>query len=168
MNRKAKFVVVSIMAALAIAFILAFVLIPKANRSCAFCICLSALAFAAASAIVITIIKASAARSAERSASDSVMRKVSFLRELEVGVRASISAELPENLKTALIGLADDIHFSDPMSDASLTEIEQKIGDACERLSVDTLINIDGSISKCENIRRLLRERNAMCKILKK
>ena len=91
-----------------------------------------------------------------------VQKKVFYIRELQTDVELIADAETDADKKTALAQLAEKIHFSDPMSNEQLADLENKISGKVVELKTTT--------SKMEiiaELNSLLDERNKKCRILK-
>lgn len=111
---------------------------------------------------VICLVSTDVARDEINRVEEKVNQKIFYIRELQADVE--ILAEQEQNLETkkALETLAEEIRYSDPMSDASLAELEIKISKKVSALKI--------SNDKAEIIKELdwlLTERNKKAKILK-
>ena len=93
---------------------------------------------------------------------DKVHEKVFYIKELQAEVELLANAETDVTTETALRQLAEKIRFSDPMSDARLTDLESRITDKIAELksSDDKAVIID-------EINSFIDERNMKTKILK-
>ncbi|MCH5171847.1 MAG: hypothetical protein J1F31_03325 [Erysipelotrichales bacterium] len=95
-------------------------------------------------------------------------KKVFYIEDLRSSVEVLIPFINDKDLKTKMTKLADDIRFSDPMSDESLLDCETNL-----KLTVDEIVacvdnndfeKLDELIEKAE---KQLKFRNAKCKILR-
>lgn len=94
--------------------------------------------------------------------------KVMFLQLLQDEVVTMQTDTIDSSVAARLSELAELIRFSDPMSHPSLALLEQKIGNALAELSNKIKDNdIDSANKLCNEVERLLGERNRKCKILK-
>lgn len=93
---------------------------------------------------------------------EKVKTKVTYIRELQVDVEMAAERESDPLIKQKLLGLAEKIRYSDPVSSDSLSEIEHRIMDKVRLLS-DT----DNKAAEVDEIELLLLERNKKCKIYK-
>ena len=85
-----------------------------------------------------------------------------FIKELQLEVELLINKESDANIKSALVKLAENIRYSDPISGESLFELEENI--------LNRIKNIENSKNKLvaiSEIDGLIVERNKRCKILK-
>ena len=93
---------------------------------------------------------------------EKVQQKVFYIKVLQADVEMLAEQEMDKDIKTALIKLADTIHFSDPMSSEMLTDIETQISD-----KIDALKNAENKAASIKELNLLLIERNKKAKILK-
>lgn len=91
-----------------------------------------------------------------------VNQKVYYIRSLQAKIEMLAVREENPIYKQALNALAEKVRFSDPMSHASLSELEAEMLKGVEQLK-----QADDKLTKIEKIEYLLIERNKMCKILK-
>lgn len=91
-----------------------------------------------------------------------VQKKVFFIKELQADVELLIDREADAEIKTALQQLAEKIRFSDPMSNNTLAEIENKIAAKVSELKTES-----DKMAIIHELNLLLVERNKKCKILK-
>lgn len=91
-----------------------------------------------------------------------VQKKVFFIKELQADVELLIDREADAEIKTALQQLAEKIRFSDPMSNNTLAEIENKIAAKVSELKTES-----DKMAIIHELDLLLVERNKKCKILK-
>lgn len=90
--------------------------------------------------------------------------KVFYLKSLQADIELMETSD--KKLAKELEDLAESIRFSDPMSHSELAAIENKIENKVEILK-DELDNVDTALSLCNDIQKLLKERNAKTKLLK-
>lgn len=91
-----------------------------------------------------------------------VQKKVFFIKELQADVELLIDREADIEIRTALQQLAEKIRFSDPMSDDTLSEIENAI-----TVKVSELKTESNRLIIIQELNSLLTERNKKVKILK-
>jgi hypothetical protein rflaF_02570 len=91
-----------------------------------------------------------------------VQKKVFHIRELQADVELLADAETDNDIKTALIQLAEKIRFSDPMSNEQLADLESKIFSNVLELKM-----VEDKAKIITELTSLLDERNKKCKILK-
>ena len=95
-------------------------------------------------------------------------KKVRYIRGLEEELNSSADYVEDAEVKQQLIDLARDVRFSDPMSDESLTNIEDKLfslsGEIRDHAESKQYEEIK---TKADEMSKLLKERNRKCKILK-
>lgn len=91
-----------------------------------------------------------------------VKQKTFFLKNLQTDVALLAAAENDPVAKAVLDALAEQLRFSDPMSDASLADLEQEI-----TYKIGALKGTEDKAAATAEIMRLLDERNRKCKILK-
>lgn len=95
---------------------------------------------------------------------EKVQRKVSIIKSLQVEVELIAEEQTDAVTKSALNELAEKIKYSDPMSDESLSPIEDEIGVKVAALKAQPTADI---ISSVQEIEMLLLERNKKSKLLK-
>lgn len=99
---------------------------------------------------------------------DVVKPKVSYIKMLESDISALGSQCSDPEIRKKVADLADAVRYSDPMSADALVSLEETI-----RLHVSILMDdfhagrTDTASAKCDQIMRLLDERNRKCKLLK-
>lgn len=92
----------------------------------------------------------------------------SFIKLLQVDVEMVAEKTTDPAVKDAFKKLAEQVRYSDPMSNENLFELEKQItlqvsnADSCI-----TLNDIDGALQCCNRATLLLTERNKKCKVLK-
>ena len=87
---------------------------------------------------------------------------VFYIRELQADVELMANNESDADVKTSLTQLAEKIHFSDPMSNEQLADLENQI--SSKELELKTTAN---KVIVITELSLLLDERNKKCKILK-
>lgn len=92
-----------------------------------------------------------------------VQVKMSFVKELQTDVEMLVATETDKEACAALDKLAEQVKFSDPMSDEALSSIEADIKQQVSELQVRT----DDIVSRVNAISVLLTERNKKCKNMK-
>ena len=99
---------------------------------------------------------------------DKVKVATSFIKLLQVDVEMIAEKTTDPNVKEAFLKLAEQVRYSDPMSNENLFELERQIklqvsnADSCI-----TLNDIDGALQCGNRAALLLTERNKKCKVLK-
>lgn len=93
---------------------------------------------------------------------EKVKIKTFFIKSLQVDVEVMVKEEKDEEVIKALNKLAEDIRYSDPVSNDSLSEIDTKI-----KAYFNTLKSSDDKLTIIQNIENLLFERNKKSKLLK-
>ena len=99
---------------------------------------------------------------------DKVKVATSFIKLLQVDVEMIAEKTTDPNVKEAFLKLAEQVRYSDPMSNENLSELERQIklqvsnADSCI-----TLNDIDGALQCGNRASLLLIERNKKCKVLK-
>ncbi|MBP3307918.1 MAG: hypothetical protein J6L90_00595 [Clostridia bacterium] len=88
--------------------------------------------------------------------------KVAFIQLLITDIEMLAERECDKETKGALISLAEEVRFSDPMSDEMLCELEARINGKVEEMKV-----AEDKRPLIKEISLLLTERNKKCKILK-
>ena len=88
--------------------------------------------------------------------------KVAFIQLLITDIEMLAECEGDKETKGALISLAEEVRFSDPMSDEMLCELEARINGKVEEMKV-----AEDKRPLIKEISLLLTERNKKCKILK-
>lgn len=115
---------------------------------------------------LLMLIKTDIAREEASSVEKKVKMKIFYIGSLEQTVRSMIDSRMDAPLRKELERLADDIHFSDPMSTPVLVSIENDIRDECEKLS-SLLSDSSAAVDACKKIRKLVQTRNEKCALLK-
>jgi hypothetical protein len=97
-----------------------------------------------------------------------VEEKVFYIKSLSADIRGLTARSEETSLKEALLDLAETMRFSDPMSDGRLAALENKIETKSAVLGESVAAgNTDGALALCDELRRLLAERNRKCKLFK-
>ena len=110
----------------------------------------------------ICMISAEAGRNEIERVEAKVQKKVFYIRELQVDVELLAEREVDVNVKAALLQLAEQIRFSDPMSNDILTDIEVAISD-----KVTELKTAENKLSVINTLNALIAERNKKTKMFK-
>ena len=134
-----------------------FVTVPALPIWSAIVACAAILGFS-----VIFMIAGEAGRGEIERVEAKVQKKVFFIKELQADVELLIDREADAEIKTALQQLAEKIRFSDPMSNNTLAEIENKIAAKVSELKTES-----DKMAIIHELNLLLVERNKKCKILK-
>ena len=95
---------------------------------------------------------------------EKVLRKVSTIKGLHVDVELIAEVQTGATIKEALEALAEKIKYSDPMSDESLTSIEDEISAKITALKTQPTVD---TLALVKQIEMLLLERNKKSKLLK-
>lgn len=91
-----------------------------------------------------------------------VQKKVFYIRELQADIELVSASEKDDEIKTALMQLAEKIRFSDPMSHEQLADLEDVIS-----VKVTELKTAANRAEIITELNSLLDKRNKKCKILK-
>ena len=110
----------------------------------------------------VCMISAEAGRNEIERVETKVQKKVFYIRELQADVELMANNESDADVKTSLTQLAEKIHFSDPMSNEQLADLENQI--SYKVLELKTTAN---KVVVITELSLLLDERNKKCKILK-
>lgn len=110
----------------------------------------------------VCMISAEAGRNEIERVETKVQKKVFYIRELQADVELMANNESDADVKTSLTQLAEKIHFSDPMSNEQLADLENQI--SSKVLELKTTAN---KVIVITELSLLLDERNKKCKILK-
>ena len=114
----------------------------------------------------VMLVRMDIAREEVSSVDKKVKLKTFYIGNLEQNVKNMIEPGMDVLLKKELEKLAEDIHYSDPMSVPELSSLEINITDECERLS-QILSDSSAALESCKKIRRLIQMRNEKCAFLK-
>ena len=91
-----------------------------------------------------------------------------YIRLLQVDVEMVVSKASDPAVKAAFEKLAEEVRFSDPMSNPNLFELEKLITQQVNNAdSCITLNDTEGALQCCNRATLLLEERNKKCKALK-
>lgn len=110
----------------------------------------------------ICLIGADVARDEINRVEEMVTRKVFYIRELQADVEMLVEVEQNPEIKTELTKLAEEIRYSDPMSNEALADLETKISEKATELKMS-----DNKLEIISELDLLLTERNKKAKILK-
>ena len=94
-----------------------------------------------------------------------VVDKIVFIDTLKNELKGIDTSNI--ELKKKISNLLDDVTYSDPMSHSRLGEIEGQIIDKVRSLS-DKVDDVDAAIGLCDEISKLVKNRNNQCITLKK
>ena len=137
--------------------------IPSLPNWIGIIVCLLVLAFTA-----ITVIKASCAAMVVSKIDERVKTKTYFIKSLTADAEHLVSTAQTEEAKALSKKVYEAIRYSDPMSDAVLVEIEEKIQKAFS--AFENAVN-DGDIeltsATADDVIALIDTRNKKCKLLK-
>lgn len=90
---------------------------------------------------------------------EKVSRKVFYLKDLQADIELLAEQEDDPETKTELLKLAEAMRFSDPMSNASLADIEAEIAG-----KVATLKTVNNKVTAIAEVKLLLAERSKIIK----
>jgi hypothetical protein len=91
----------------------------------------------------------------------------SFIRTLRVDLESLSNRVLKDSLKIKLSKLSEAVRFSDPVSNAALSEIETKMKDVFAGIKSGISSGRDDIEPQIDELNNLLLERNKMCRISK-
>lgn len=117
---------------------------------------------------VAALISAKAAASMVEEIGGKVEKKTEYMRELSVKAQDAISIANTDFAKKEAQRVYETIRYSDPVSDASLLELEAKLSTEFNKFVTALNSGRDDEISQASrSIQILLAERNNMCKAIK-
>lgn len=97
-----------------------------------------------------------------------VKEKVNFIKEKQLIIDQLVSEVNDKDLKKALTSLSEVIRFSDPMSNESVTVLENEITYKINNLSLNIKkFSSEIAMEECKTIKLLLEQRNKQIKINK-
>ena len=97
-----------------------------------------------------------------------IKEKTFFIKSLQVDLESLAGRVSDEGLKKAVKALAEAVRYSDPMSNPQLAAIENSIGAKATELERKTDGADTGAAQAlCDEMQRLLADRNRKCKMLK-
>lgn len=96
-----------------------------------------------------------------------IVKNVSFMRNLQSKMNMLVSQCKNPELKKEVEALAEDIKYSDPVSNDSLKEIERELCFYIEDLQKAVVDNEDNAVEICKKAKSVLAERNRLCKLNK-
>lgn len=113
---------------------------------------------------VITLVVANMAKNEIESIDNRIEKKVFYIRELksDIDLIATTDSDIAERIKD----LSESVRFSDPMSHSLLVPIENKIANKISILK-ENENNPEIALNICDEIQKLIAERNQKCKMLK-
>lgn len=115
------------------------------------------------------MIAADAARDEVALQDEKVEKRTSVIRTLYSRCNALVSINNVPEVSVSLKRLADNLHYSDPVSSDSLSEIETQLSECVDLLK--TAVEKKNSLeitALCDSAERILHQRNELCKIAKK
>lgn len=115
------------------------------------------------------MIAADAARDEVVLQDEKVEKRTSVIRTLYSRCNALVSINNVPEVSVSLKRLADNLHYSDPVSSDSLSEIETQLSECVDLLK--TAVEKKNSLeitALCDSAERILHQRNELCKIAKK
>lgn len=96
---------------------------------------------------------------------EEINRKTTYIRLLRVEVEMIAESATDTEVKTAFEKLAEQLRYSDPMSNEALSDLENRISNLVEQSKAVT--EKSDLLRICNNISLLITERNKKCKVLK-
>ena len=94
-----------------------------------------------------------------------VNQKTSYISLLRVDVEMIAERSTDTEVKTAFGKLAEQLRYSDPMSNEALADLESRISNLVEQAKIVT--DKSDLLRICNNVSLLITERNKKCKVLK-
>lgn len=119
-------------------------------------------------AVMIGLIGTEAVRDAAAGQDEKQVRQTSRMREIQAKGKSLAERNTVSDAKKDLEKLAEDLRFSDPVSNESLTEIEDKLI-GCLKQIEKAVADQDSEQIKllCKEAERVLAERNQLCRMAK-
>lgn len=140
-----------------------FMTVPQIPAWIAAIVCAVITAFGA-----VAVIMAKAAAETVSAIDEKIKTKTAFIRELTARAENIMAQAQTPELKAETKRVYEAIRYSDPMSDAELSEIEERIAEAFEGFAGSVSSeNAAETRSAAENLILLLNERATKCKLLK-
>lgn len=97
-----------------------------------------------------------------------VKESTSFFKFLKIDAETVAENSSDENVKAAFLKLADEIHYSDYVSNPALENLEKQISDLINESNVCVSVNDnETALKNCKKAMILLSERNKKCQALK-
>ena len=96
-----------------------------------------------------------------------VKSKVFYIKSLQTSIEILFEKATSEPLKSKLRTLTDTVKYSDPISNETLTTLENDIEDKVIELEKAVIVNNELAVSLIDELNLLLVERNKKCKLLK-
>ena len=134
-----------------------FMALPLTPSWIAIIVCTVILAFSS-----ICLIGTEFAKGVISNVEEKVEKKVFYIKSLQVDVEMLANAETDADTKIALTKLAENIRFSDPMSNDALADVESEITNKVKELKV-----AKNKLEIINTIESLVIERNKKAKLLK-
>jgi len=115
---------------------------------------------------IIALMGASIAKNVVEGADTKTKTKTLFIKSLQADIESLASRATDTNAKKALTVLAVAVKFSDPMSNPQLADAENDIRAKVLILteSLDDTVKVN---ALCDELQRMLEERNRKCKLMK-
>ena len=98
---------------------------------------------------------------------EKIVKDVSFMRNLQSKMNLLVEQCENPDLKKQVKALAEDIRYSDPVSNNSLNEIERELYFYIEDLQKAVVDNDENAFEICKKAKTVLAERNRLCKLNK-
>ena len=98
---------------------------------------------------------------------EKIVKDVSFMRNLQSKMNLLVEQCENPDLKKQVKSLAEDIRYSDPVSNNSLNEIERELYFYIEDLQKAVVDNDENAFEICKKAKTVLAERNRLCKLNK-
>ena len=134
-----------------------FLMIPKTPEWIVIIACVLILGISS-----VCMISSEVGRNVIENTEKKVNAKVSYIREIQADIEMFAERETDSEIKKQLLGLAEKVRYSDPMSSESLANIENKI--------INKINELDTSVNKqvvIKEIDLLITERNKKARITK-
>ena len=98
-----------------------------------------------------------------------LVKDVKFMRNLQSKMNVLVNQCEDENVRKSVSKLAENIKYSDVVSNEALSDIESDLSACIDDLQTAVVDgDKDGALSLCVKAEGLLAERNRLCKINKK
>lgn len=120
-------------------------------------------------AAAIGLVAADAARDEVVRQDAKIETRTSVIRDLQTKCNALVSINHVAEVSAALKDLADDLRYSDPVSNDALADIETQLSECVDSLKAAVEKQNPAEISAlCKRAQQILRQRNELCKMTKK
>lgn len=140
-----------------VAFLI-FMFVSSATNWCAILVCVMILGISA-----VCMITTNAGTEMIRATENKIAVKRQFIKDLQIEVEMIAETETDSEIKLKLTELAKKIRLSDPMSDPSLADLENKMS-----IKVASIENSDDKSAAIVEVERLLLKRNKKVIALKR